>query len=340
MTGGTREGPEKSERDRDLEVAESLAHEVFGAPCDEVREIVGMGVVNRVFVARSGSDSVVVRMSVDDDQEVSLAAYRKEAWCMEQAARVGIPVPAASASGRRHGRAFLIESFIEGDSGEGVSMYVLAIWKELGYYARRLAEIEVGGFGPDLISAEEGRFGNAHAATWSDQIEYNLQALTENDPLIGLGVYEPEHRYPLRARFAEMQDQGWATALCHGDLVPGNTIVDPIGDVYLLDWGSARVDVWPESVVAGVRKLLYLGRRNPNEVGWFMDGLDLEGSRTSEFRRRVESVMLLKAFDAVRWALDQNAESLGSLVKEAGGVWHAVRFGGDPDTVLTEAAPG
>lgn len=312
---------------RDLDLAARLAMEVARRPVRRVQPILGRGVVNWVVLAEAGDSTVVVRLARDGDDRKALEKYRKEAWCLERAAGIGLPGPRALSSGVYEGRSYMVLTFVPGESGDGVPMDVLGVWKELGGYAARIARIPVTGFGTRLDHPGPGIFGDPFHASWRDRIEYNMERLEPGDPFTEMGIYEEHQRDEIRAHFEAMLMEEWPLALCHGDLAPSNTIIDGAGKVHLLDWGSASVDAWPESAVADVRRLLYLGRTTPAAVGWFLDGLELPDSRSALFRTRVERVMLLKAFDRARWAVDREPHDLETIASEAYQVWHGLRFG-------------
>ncbi|MGD2068669.1 MAG: aminoglycoside phosphotransferase family protein [Gemmatimonadota bacterium] len=310
-----------------LELAARLAVGAARGPVHRVDPILGRGVVNWVVLAEAGEETVVARISREVDDPSALEVYEKEAWCLEHAGAIGLPGPRALSTGVLDGRAYMVMTYVPGEPGATVPMDVLGVWKELGGYAARIAQIPARGFGNVLVDAGRAEFRDSFHASWRDRIEYNIEHLVRGDPLVRLGVYEREHRERIHDHFRALLMEEWRLALCHGDLDPSNTIVDGAGDVHLMDWGSAAVDVWPEAVVADVRRLLYLGRTTPAAVGWFLDGLGLRDASSARFRTRVERVMLLRAFDRVRWALDRGTPRLHEIAGEAYQLWHGLRLG-------------
>jgi tRNA A-37 threonylcarbamoyl transferase component Bud32 len=311
----------------DLNLAAELAYDVARSPVLRVQPILGRGIVNWAIHVEAGDVSVVVRLARAGSDETALRDYQKEAWCLEKARQIGLPGPRALSTGDHDGRAYIVLTYVPGESGVGVPMNVLGVWKELGGYAARIRQIPVSGFGNVLADSEAGRFEDSFHTSWRDQIEYNIDRLVPDDPLIRLGVYDRSQQDDVRTHFKEMLLEEWSFALSHGDLVPANTIIDGAGDVHLMDWGSAAVDVWPEGVVANTRRLLYSGKSTPAAAGWFLDGMELTDSQSARFRTRVERVMLLKAFDLTRWALDNDEPRLEDIAADAGHVWHGLRFG-------------
>ena len=311
----------------DVDLAANLAMQVARKPVRRVEPILGRGVVNWVVKAEAGDVTVVVRLYRAADDRAALEGYRKEAWCLDRAHDIGLPGPRTLSTGMHEGRAYMVMTYVPGQSGDGVPMDVLGVWKELGGYAARIARIPVTGFGNRLVDPRSGRFEDSFHPSWRARVEYNIDRLEPDDPFMSLGIYAPSQQEQIRTHFREMLAQEWELALHHGDLVPENTIVDGAGDVHLLDWGAAAVEVWPEAVVADLRRLLYLGKASPAAVGWFLDGMELPDSRSARFRTRVERVMLLRAFDLARWAVENDAPRLEDIAAEAYQLWHGLRIG-------------
>src|SRR5689334_11788785 len=75
--------------------------------------ILGYGQINAVFRVDTTIASLIVRLNQLDH----LDSYRKEQWCLRQAAQHGIPVPTVLAVGTAADRAFMIQAAIPGVSG-------------------------------------------------------------------------------------------------------------------------------------------------------------------------------------------------------------------------------
>src|SRR4051812_42571979 len=84
-----------------------------GGSLTDVVPIVGNGSVNRVFVATTERGKLVARLNADR----GLDEFRKEAWCIEQAAARGVLGPAVLDMGQKDGYSYMVQSFLEGAVG-------------------------------------------------------------------------------------------------------------------------------------------------------------------------------------------------------------------------------
>ena len=287
-------------------MAARIAAEV-GFPAAQIREIEGLGAVNRVFVAKASSGSCVVRFNRDplDNDD-----FAKEEFCLGFARRIGIPSPHVIARGELQDIPYLVQSFIAGESGEyGRSP---ELWRQLGHYAAVLASEPVP---KEAHGSLFPRFGRDPAENWRLHVQYNLDELTPQDRLIELGAYDLAHQDHLRTVFEALGKRTFRFGLNHGDLVPKNTVVQPDGTVVLLDWGSASVGLSPETA--------FLRLRNPapteqpfseDEIAWFAEGYGVDAGAVSA---NLQDVELLGAIDLVRWAIGHRPDRLEEIVAKA-----------------------
>lgn len=310
-------------------LARSLVEERVGNDVRSVKEIVGRGVMNRVFVVRTEGEALVVRFPADASRD-SDAGYRKEAWCIQRASRRGVAAPRVLSVGRDVGRPYMVSRFVEGRTGHEIeAAEAPTIWRTLGRYARVVATVEASGFGPELADPRTGRFTDRFVASWREQIGYHVDSLGHDDPLRDLGVYPPEAQHELRRRFGALRALPWKTALRHGDPRLDNLVVDPSETVHLLDWGHAAVDVYPEGPLATLLRRVHRGELEREALHAFYAGMELQAT-WSELERRVEDVALLKTFDLVRWSLDRAPELTEECAERALATFRAVSEGG-PD---------
>jgi Ser/Thr protein kinase RdoA (MazF antagonist) len=163
------------------ELASAIVRRLGAAPT-AAREIVGLGSVNRVFaISLTEGDRWVVRFGRDPRDR---SHFAEEAWCLEAAARHGVPAPRLVGAGDFEGTPFIVQTFIAGENADRRRSPEL--WRTLGSYARR-----VNGFALDTSApyALFGRFGRDCRASWSAHVRYNVAQLTSRDALIDLGVY-------------------------------------------------------------------------------------------------------------------------------------------------------
>lgn len=285
------------------ELAARLAAGFWGGRRVRVRRIVGRGLVNQVFVVEGGGESVVVRLC---DGPYAAEQHEKEAWCIAAARGVGVPGPSVFAVGTAEdGAAYMIESFVAGVAGDELPGEALRIWRKLGEYARAIHGIEVDGFGvnlPDFTS------GDARGG-WLRYVDYNVESLNERDELLRLGVLTRGQSPRVRAIFEGLRGREFRFGMNHGDLSLKNTIVDGAGGVHLLDWGTAFADIVPHhDFVQLLKKQLTKGEPDDAGVGAFLEGYGMGREEYEALLPELESVLLLRAFDLVRYAIDRRPE--------------------------------
>ncbi len=292
-------------------LAAEIASHFFGEPPASVIPIEGKGSVNQIFVARAGSSQVVVRMS--DDPEAA-GQYEKEAWCIEHAARRGIPGPKVLANGEARGFAYMIQTFIEGDDGRESSVAPSRLWRALGKYAKLIHAIEVGGLGLELSDITRGD----SQSSWLSHVNYNIESLCADDALIDLKVLTWPQSNAVRGMFEVLRGRRFDFGLTHGDISLKNVIVGESGEVSLLDWGSAAADIVPHMELIELLRMNML-ENDPDAAGLrsFLDGYGMTPAAFEAMRPDLEALLLLRAFDKLRWAIDHHVRNLEDYVSEA-----------------------
>ncbi|MBB6050705.1 phosphotransferase [Armatimonas rosea] len=301
--------------------AEAIAREFFGQAATRIEALPGLGSVNDIFVAQFPKKRIVVRLPKPEDRAGAEASYTKELWCLEEATRLGIPSPLVLQFGIHDGWPYQILSYIEGVNGAQSTLAPHLLWHTLGGYARRFHTCSLAGFGesadifsfvpppPSNIPPSVAVFCPTPAQRgWQRFVRYNLDSLTANDALLGLGVYASHQRDFIVARFTALQSQPVALGLCHGDLSPRNTVLTPEGTLVLLDWGCAEAHVVPHYDLLNV----------PDEfLGTFLDGYGWPIETRAALLAQVQDLALLKAFDLVRWAIDRCPRRIEELAMKA-----------------------
>lgn len=267
-------------------------------------QVIGKGIANQVCVVETENHKVVVRMNDKD----TFPEYVKEKWCIEQAAAVGIPGPEVLSIGIVDETAFMIQAFVEGDNGLDSTVTKTDVWRKLGEYAKLIHSIQVKGYGGNLVDPVHGEFHSpSHAGSdgsWQGYVQYNINCLTKHDPLIELGVITQAELQRVRELFENLKREPFRFGLDHGDLSIKNVIVNQANRVILLDW-NAEINVVPHVTVARLMQYQILGiEESPNaeELEAFMDGYGLSEEDLSVTRH----FLLLRAFDNLRWAIDQS----------------------------------
>lgn len=295
----------------EIQSAASSAAGLLDEDVLRVTPLVGRGSVNKVFVVEAARHKVVVRLS---ERAEASDEYAKEAWCMERAAAVGVPVPTVLGLGRSGRKAYIVQSYIDGDEGRDSPAPRADIWRELGRYARLVHTIDAPGFG---LSLSEITGGDARKS-WLRHVEYNIESLTEDDPLLELKVLTRRQSKVVRDLFSALKARDFAFGLNHGDLSLKNTVVDVCGTVYLLDWGSAEAAVVPHHDLIEMWKMsMTEGDPDGGEILAFLEGYGISSEEFGRMTPELEGLLLLRAFDKLRWALDWNVGELGGFVSHA-----------------------
>lgn len=299
------------ELNKDIELASRLTSNFFNEPLGRIAPLIGKGSVNKVFIVETVNRRAVVRMS---DRGEALDEYHKEAWCMERAAERGVIVPSVIGVGRYEGNAYIVESYIAGDEGRDIPAAKLRIWRELGRYAKLIHSIHVHGFG---LKLSEIRQGDARKS-WLRYLEYNIESLTEEDALIKLKVLTPQQSKVVRSVFADLKGREFTFGLNHGDISLKNTIVDVHGGVTLLDWGSAEASIVPHHDLIEMLKMSMLeGDPDDEAIMAFLESYGISPAGYEGMMRELEALLLLRAFDKLRWAIEWNPKELDSFVSHA-----------------------
>jgi aminoglycoside phosphotransferase (APT) family kinase protein len=268
-------------------------------------QIIGKGIVNQVCVVETESRKVVVRMN----DTGTYASYIKEKWCIEQSAAVGIPGPEVLSIGIADETAYMIQTFVDGDNGLDSTVLKSDVWRQLGEYAKLIHSIQVKGYGENLIDPVHGEFQSpSHAGSdgsWLGYVQYNINSLTEYDRLIELGVITQMKSQRVRKLFENLKKGTFRFGLNHGDISLKNTIVNQADQVILLDWGSAEVSTVPQGDIIQVMQCQILGG-DPNfeEFKAFLDGYGISVKDLADMRH----LLLLRAFDKLRWAIDRSPD--------------------------------
>lgn len=288
------------------DVAAAIAAE-HGIPTGSIAPVASPGEVNHVFVVRGAGETRgghVVRFLVDPREDDVVDA---EAWAVEQASAHGTPGPRTVATGHLQGLPYLVSVFVEGEAG--TSRPSLGLWSTLGRYARTVSSIPVP---TDAPAALFSRFGTDLAAAWRDHLAYNLDALTADDPLVGLGAYPAERRAGLRAMITGLREADLTVGLTHGDLKLENLLVPEHGPPVLLDWGSVTTGPSPWGDLTTLwSKHRTLRTPTERELRAAVDGC---GFSLDDVADLLDGLHVLHRLDLVRWAADRRPDRVPEMV--------------------------
>lgn len=273
----------------------------------------GSGSCNINFAVENDEGKIVVKLSKPYREYKAMGEYRKEEWCLGKAYELAIPSPEVLQIGQFEGRAYMIQSYVEGvpaASLEGVSSLSkseqLETWRKLGEYIRKIHSIPVRGFGENM--AEAGIF----EGSWDNYLQYNIDSLSEDDPLIVMGVLSPDQSSEIRSAFQSLKDRKLQFGLCHGDIALRNAIVSERGEVSLLDWGTARAEVVPHYDFV---EILRDSKPDQEALSAFFDGYGMTEAAFQEMRDDLHVMNLLRSLDTLRWAVDKMPEVVPEHVK-------------------------
>ena len=296
---------------KDIQLASRITSGFLNEPVVQVTPLVGKGSVNKVFIVEALNHKVVFRMS---DRGEALDEYNKEAWCIERAAARGVPVPSVISLGEDEGNAYIIQSYIAGDNGRDSSGPKLGTWRELGRYAKLVHSIGVSGFGLSLSELTQGD----SRKSWLRNLEYNIESLTENDPLIKLKVLTPFQSKRIRDIFAQLRGREYKFGLNHGDISLRNTIVDKRGRVHLIDWGEAEAGIVPHrDLIEMLRMNMLEGDPDDAQIQSFLVGYGISPVEFKQMMPELEKLLVLRTIDGLRWALDRNVAELDRFIFHA-----------------------
>lgn len=295
----------------EIEIVSQIASLFFKEPPVKITPLLEKGFVNKVFIVETLKAKAIVRTR---DEAGALKEYRKEAWCIERASALGVPVPAVLALGSFEQNAYMIQPFLEGDEGRKSSKPKGHIWRKLGEYARLIHSIKVAGFGLNLSDLTAGD----SQKSWLKYVGYNIESLCEDDELLKLGVLTNSESKKVRDVFENLRLQTFNFGLNHGDISLKNVIVDEGGNISLLDWGSAEASIVPHHDLIQLLKMNML-ENDPDEadIGAFLDGYRISQTEFKRMMPELETLLLLRAFDKLRWAIDRKIENLESYASHA-----------------------
>ncbi len=277
-------------------IIKEILHNELNEVARSIEEIEGLGTVNKVFDVKGNDADYIIRLNEDLQKEVE---YRKEKWCIENAISLRIPSPKVLSIGICNKVFFMVQEKIVGVNGsysKGEERGL--IWENLGRYAAVFQQIK-------KIEDEKVNENEFHD-NWQSRLRYNLNELHENDSLLKKKILSRDEQMMAIKAFASLKTKQFTVGLVHGDLCPRNVMLAE-GTVYLLDWGTAEINICPHTEIGIV---LMSEEANEGEFHLFLKGL---GISVSEFRTMEEEVgilNLLHRLDKYRWATDNCVENI------------------------------
>jgi len=273
-----------------------------------IRQIIGKGDVNQVFVVKTSKNKVLLRLNKERDE------FRKEEWCINKAKKKGVLGPEILKVGKYKGITYMAYKFIEGKSGKEIKIDKSIIWRKLGEYGKKINSIKTKGYG-DKLDIKTGKF----SGSWNKFINYNLKSLNKNDKLMKLKVYNEKQLPIIRKYFMKLKLKKHKFGLTHNDLAPENIIIDNNKNFTLIDWGCAEANIIPygEFVEVLGYRLLEYKKLNLKDFNEFSIGYGIRKKQYMKLKKDISIFLLLSAFDKLRWAIDKNPSELKNYIKTA-----------------------
>lgn len=259
---------------------------------------------NDNYLVEDGENKIVVKLSKAHREDKALREYVKEKWCMDKARILDIPVPTVLGVDEWEGRAFMLQSYIEGKIP--ADNEASKVWAVLGKYAKRIHSVVVSGWGENLTD-ESGNFDES----WERHLQYDINALTDNDPLLQMGVLTKSLSREIKSLFQSLNHKQFRFGLCHGDIALWNTLIDAGGTVYLLDWGCARAEVVPHYEI---NEILRTSKPDAPMLKAFLEGYGISEEEYKSMKDDLETLTLLREIDTLRWAIDKKPDEAANLI--------------------------
>lgn len=127
------------------DIVQRIANNFFPDNNDFSIKVLGEGDCNINYLIENSIPKIVVKLSKPHREYKALEEYRKEDWCIQKAQKLGIPTPTILEVNQHDGRAYQIQSYIEGTPSanlKGVSPLLenikIKVWHKLGEYTKKL----------------------------------------------------------------------------------------------------------------------------------------------------------------------------------------------------------
>ena len=254
--------------------------------------ISGKGVVNSVYEITSNIGKLILRFNDSSEYD----RFRKEAWCYNAAAKVGVRCPRNLQVGIRDNYAFMILQHVEGKNGKEI-VSTAELWHGLGEALRLIHGIEVKGFGEKIEDITNGS-----RYDWQKYVQQNRVALQEEDFIEKLNISD-DALINFKQRLDELGLKDFVFGLNHGDYSLANVIVND-QDSYIIDWGSAEAHIVPHHDFAVI--LDESLNRYSQEFESFLRGYGMNVEEFNVISKDIETLQALEALDKLRWAFDKS----------------------------------
>ncbi len=269
----------------------SFFEAVTGLTPHNVKRASGKALCNEVWDISSGRDSLILRLN----HKHELDTYHKEAWCMEAAAKVGIPSAVPIGSGINDGTAWMLQSKIEGTVGSEWSGNPLQLWKQLGRLSAMLHTIPVGGYWDDIQYSGKQL---SPVKSWSECLDARIEHLFGEDLFLRHRVFTAEQNQLAKDTVGELYKLDFSPVLVHFDLTPKNTIMGASGEVSLIDYEGAGGGYGAISELATIATF----DKGPGVVKAYCDGYGISGDQFECMQAPLSQISLLRALSHIHYS--------------------------------------
>ena len=209
---------------------------------DSISEIINLGSVNSIFDVTCHGESYIVRINPDSSKEFE---FWKEKWCIQKVNTLNIPSPNVLKVGTINDLPFMIMNKIEGLNGSKCTpIEKIKIWKNLGEFANKFHSVKQI---QELHIASDEFHDN-----WISKLDYNINQLSKDDTLLKRNVFTINEQEYAQNILITLKNINFTEGLVHGDLCPRNAMWEN-GKVFLLDWGSSKIDIVPHTEIGIVQ---------------------------------------------------------------------------------------
>ena len=176
------------------------------------------------------------------------------------------------------------------------------IWKKLGNYAKVFHQIQ--------RIEDEAVEANEFHKNWKARLEYNINELNKNDSLLKGGILNKKEHEKAKEILIHLREKKFKTGLVHGDLCPRNTIWNE-GEVWLLDWGTAEINVVPHNEIGTV---MMANEASDDDLQAFVSGLGITPEEYEQIEPEIRQLNLLQKLDKYRWAIDSGIDDIEDYI--------------------------
>jgi hypothetical protein len=283
-----------------------IIRDSIGADATGFSPIDGSGYSNDVMIASTVDGRFVIRTNSLEH----LSKYEKEAWCLEQAHLVGIPVPRVIAFGTKDSKSYSIARYIEDSAPIDDRFDNLRVWKTLGSYMAGLNGIPVVGSGERMLSP------GCFESSWQDVLNKEIAIVFRDNYFEEHGIFPKSALASLRHKLQECGAIDAKSGICHWDVSCANARIrnGNYDDIILLDLEFAIAAPVPHYQLACVAKPYGVLSR---EMTAFTSGYGLSENQLMEMMPDVKALVALKLMRSVRWGQDRRPEQVAGLAATA-----------------------